>query len=157
VSQGAADIKLIAPEEGKDVPSGEPPSAHLAALFALMKQQLDEVVADVRASDRLSESPACLIAQEHGLDRRLERLLAEHGQLGSAISKPVLEINPTHPLVVALSDRVDDADKTVLDDIIWLIFDEARLMDGERPQDASSFAARLTRILMKAAGDKPAA
>ena len=157
VSQGAADIKLIAPEEGKDVPSGEPPSAHLAALFALMKQQLDDVVADVRASDRLSESPACLIAQEHGLDRRLERLLAEHGQLGSAISKPVLEINPTHPLVVALADRVDDADKAVLDDIIWLLFDEARLMDGERPQDASSFAARLTRILMKAAREKPAA
>lgn len=157
VSQGAADIKSIAPEEGKELPPSEPPSAHLASLFALMKQQLEEVVADVRASDRLSESPACLIAQEHGLDRRLERLLAEHGQLGSALSKPILEINPTHPLVVALADRLGDADKTTLDDIIWLLFDEARLMDGEKPQDAGGFAARLTRILMKAACEKPAA
>ncbi len=155
VSQGAADIKSIAPEEGKEVPAAEPPSAQLAALFALMKQELAEVVEDVRASDRLSESPACLVAQDHGLDRRLERLLAEHGQLGS-MSKPVLEINPTHPLVTALAERVGQTDKAVLNDIIWLLFEEARLMDGEKPQDASGFASRLTRVLLKVARE-PAA
>ncbi len=155
VSQGAADIKLIAPEEGKETPAAEPPSAQLAALFALMKQELSEMVEDVRASDRLSESPACLIAQDHGLDRRLERILSEHGQLG-AMSKPVLEINPTHPLVAALAERVAQADKASLNDIIWLLFEEARLMDGERPQDTSTFAARLTRVLIKALRD-PAA
>ncbi|MGB8277256.1 MAG: molecular chaperone HtpG [Methylovirgula sp.] len=149
VSQGAADIKSIAPEEGKEASAAEPPSAQLASLFALMKQELSEVVEDVRASDRLSESPACLIAPDHGLDRRLERLLAEHGQLG-AMSKPVLEINPTHPLVAALAEHVTHSDKATLNDIIWLLFEEARLMDGERPQDTSGFAARLTRVLIKA-------
>jgi molecular chaperone HtpG len=116
--------------------------------MALMKQELTEVVEDVRASDRLSESPACLIASERGLDRRLERLLAEHGQLGS-VSKPVLEINPTHPLVTALAEKIGQAAPSSLGDVIWLLFDEARLMDGERPQDASGFASRLTRVLMK--------
>ena len=150
VSQGAADIKSIAPEEGKETPVSEPPSGQLASLFALMKQALSEVVDDVRASDRLSESPACLIAPDHGMDRRLERMLAEHGQLG-ALSKPVLEINPTHPLVAALVERLGQADKATLDDIIWLLFEEARLMEGEKPQDASGFATRLTRILLRAA------
>ncbi len=155
VSQGAADIKSIAAEEGKEPVAPEAPSVQLASLFALMKQELAEVVDDVRASDRLSESPACLIAQDHGFDRRLERMLAEHGQLG-ALSKPVLEINPTHPLVVALAERVGHADKATLDDIIWLLFEEARLVDGEKPQDASGFATRLTRVLLKVARE-PAA
>lgn len=155
VSQGAADIKSITPEEGKEPVAPAAPSVQLASLFALMKQELAEVVDDVRASDRLSESPACLIAQDHGFDRRLERMLAEHGQLG-AMSKPVLEINPTHPLVVALAERVGHADKATLDDIIWLLFEEARLVDGEKPQDASGFATRLTRVLLKVAREAAA-
>lgn len=155
VSQGAADIKSITPEEGKEPVAPEAPSVQLASLFALMKQELAEVVDDVRASDRLSESPACLIAQDHGFDRRLERMLAEHGQLG-ALSKPVLEINPMHPLVVALAERVGHADKATLDDIIWLLFEEARLVDGEKPQDASGFATRLTRVLLKVAREAAA-
>jgi molecular chaperone HtpG len=148
ISQGAADITSITPEEGKEPPRPEPPSAQLATLMALMKQELTNVVEDVRASDRLSESPVCLIASERALDRRLERLLAEHGQLGS-VSKPILEINPTHPLVKALADRIGRADKACVADVIWLLFDEARLMDGERPQDTSGFASRLTRVLLK--------
>jgi molecular chaperone HtpG len=149
VSQGAPDIKSIPLREGGETPAIEPPSAALATLFAVMKQQLEEVASDVRASDRLSESPACLVAADYGLDRRLERMLAEHGQL-KTVSKPVLEINPKHPLIAALAAQVGQADKQALNDVIWLIFDEARLMDGERPADAARFAARLTRILIKA-------
>jgi molecular chaperone HtpG len=149
VTQGAADIKSIDLVEGAKAPSQEPPSAALATLFALMKQVLEEAVAEVRASDRLSESVACLVAADQGYDRRLERMLAEHGQLGMA-SKPILEINPSHPLVSALAAQVASADKEALADIIWLVFDEARLMDGEKPADAANFAARLTRVLVKA-------
>jgi molecular chaperone HtpG len=148
VTQGDADIKSIAREDGVET-SNEPPPAALATLFALMKQELEEAVSEVRASDRLSESVACLVAADTGLDRRLERMLAEHGQLTTA-SKPILEINPKHPLVNLLAPAVGHADKEALGDIIWLIFDEARLMDGEKPTDAASFAARLTRVLIKA-------
>ena len=89
---------------------------------------------------------------DYGLDRRLERMLAEHGQLKS-VSKPVLEINPKHPLIAALAAHVGQADKEALNDVIWLIFDEARLMDGEKPADAARFAARLTRILVKSVAE----
>ena len=150
ISQGAADIKDIPLEEGKEKPSAGTTAAQ-ASLFALMKQTLADQVDDVRASDRLSESPACLVAQDSGLDLRLERMLAEHGQLGAKGRKPVLEINPSHPLIAALASHVDAADKGAFEDIVWLLLDEARLMEGEKPTDAPGFSARLTRILTKAA------
>ena len=151
MTQGAADIKSIPLKENPDegAAAAEPPGASLATLYALMKQVLGESVEDVRASDRLSSSPACLVASDRGPDRRLERMLAASGRLGTA-SKPVLEINPTHPLIRALASQIDAPDKEKFDDIIWLLFDEARVMEGERPADA--FAARLTRVLLGAVG-----
>jgi molecular chaperone HtpG len=151
VTQGAADIKSIPLKENPDegVAAAEPSGSSLATLYALMKQVLGESVEDVRASDRLSSSPACLVASEHGPDRRLERMLAASGRLGTA-SKPVLEINPTHPLIRALASQIEAPDKEKFEDIIWLLFDEARVMEGERPADA--FAARLTRVLLGAVG-----
>lgn len=155
VTQGAADIGLIPlTEEAKKETADALPETNLAALFAYMKQVLDEFVADVRSSDRLSESPACLVAADHGPDMQLERLLAEHGQMPKA-SKPVLEINPAHALIKAIAEEMKEADKTRVEDVIWLLFDEARLMEGEKPADAPFFAQRLTRILLKAI--KPAA
>ena len=149
VTQGAADIKSIPLTEKRDADAPEPPAAGLATLYALMKQVLGESVEDVRASDRLSSSPACLVASDHGPDRQLERMLAASGRLGAG-SKPVLEINPTHPLIHALARKVGAPDKEKFEDIIWLLFDEARVMEGEKPADA--FAARLTRVLLDAAG-----
>jgi molecular chaperone HtpG len=153
VTQGAADIKSVplkdTPEAG--AAAAEPPAASLATLYALMKQTLGEEVEDVRASDRLASSPACLVASDRGLDRRLERMLAESGRLAKA-SKPVLEINPAHPLIRVLAARVGAPDRGKLEDIIWLIFDETRLMEGDKPADAPHFAARMTRVLLDAAG-----
>jgi molecular chaperone HtpG len=153
ITQGAADIKSIPLKETPDagVDGTEPAAASLAALYAFIKQTLGDTVEDVRASDRLASSPACLVASERGLDRRLERMLAQSGRLAET-AKPVFEINPSHPLIRALSGRIGAADKGKLKDIIWLLFDEARLMEGEEPADAPHFAARLTRVLLAAAG-----
>jgi molecular chaperone HtpG len=153
VTQGAADIKSIPLKEKQEAGAAgaESTAAGLATLYALMKQVLGEAVEDVRASDRLSASPACLVASDRGPDRRLERMLAETGRLGPA-TKPVLEINPAHPLIRALAARMGAPDKAKFEDIVWLLFDEARLMEGEKPADAPHFAARLTRILLDAAG-----
>ncbi|MBO0733417.1 MAG: molecular chaperone HtpG [Methylocapsa sp.] len=152
VTQGAADLTAVPLEEPAKTGEAEPaaPSAALASLYALMKQVLGEAVEDVRASGRLSSSPACLVASERGPDRRLERLLAEGGRLNFT-SKPVLEINPNHPLIKALAARIALPDKGKLEDIIWLLFDEARVIEGEKPADASHFAARLTKVLLDAA------
>jgi molecular chaperone HtpG len=147
ITQGAADIKSIDPVDESQKKDENP--AATAKFVAAAKGVLESVVEDVRVSDRLSESPACLIAPEFGLDLRLQQILASHGQAPEK-AKPVLEINPTHPLVIALEEKTGES--ALFEDAVWLLFDEARLMDGEAPHDSSAFAARLIRVLGKAAG-----
>jgi molecular chaperone HtpG len=94
--------------------------------MAFFKQTLDDEVSDVRASTRLAESPACLVAGAMGPDRRLERILSLHGKMGEA-SKPVLEINPRHGLVTALAARFGQGgDRAVIEDAAHLLLDQAR-------------------------------
>ncbi|MDF2118195.1 molecular chaperone HtpG [Roseiarcaceae bacterium H3SJ34-1] len=155
ITQGSADLKNIALLDGSEAKSTEPDSPQTAALIAFMKQTLGDSIEDVRVSDRLTESPACLIAPDSGPDRRLERILAEHGKLG-AMSKAILEINPTHPLIDVLKKRLqDDGDKGFVEDAVWLIHDEAKLIDGEKVGDMSAFAGRLFRMMTLAgAGER---
>jgi molecular chaperone HtpG len=150
VTQGGADIRSVPLAEGADDPPAET-GADVAALFARMKQVLESAVSEVRASDRLSESPACLVAADHALDRRLEKMLAEAGR-ADALSRPVLELNPRHPLVAALAARAGGANDALTDDLIWLLHDEALLVEGGKPADPAAFATRLTRVLTRLAG-----
>jgi molecular chaperone HtpG len=150
VTQGAADIKAIPLAEGAK-PPGETPAA-VATLFAFFKQTLGDQIDDVRASDRLTDSVACLVAPEFGPDRQLEKMLASHGRMGER-TKPILEVNAAHPLIASLARRLPvEADKSLVEDSAWLVFDEARLLEGEAPNDATAFAARLRRIMEKALG-----
>ena len=151
VTQGAADIKLVSLLDGRTETDAKDIGPQVATLLAFMKQTLGDAVEDVRASDRLSESPACLVAPEFGPDRRMERIMAQSGR--GTVSKPVLEINPGHPLVTMLASKVADegGDRSVVEDASWLLHDEARLLDGEMPADTAAFAARLRRVLERAA------
>jgi molecular chaperone HtpG len=150
VSQGAADIKTIALIEGATAPAEA--SDEVATLLAYIKQTLETEVAEVRASDRLTDSVACLIAPEFGPDRQLEKMLAAHGRL-SERAKPILEVNPTHPLTVALAGKLrEGADKALIEDSAHLILDEARVLEGGQVDDPPAFAARLRRVLEKALG-----
>jgi molecular chaperone HtpG len=151
VTQGAADIKAIPLAEGAKPQPGETPAA-VATLFAFFKQTLGDQIEDVRASERLTDSVACLVAPEFGPDRQLEKMLASHGRMGER-TKPILEVNAAHPLIASLARRLPiEADKSLVEDSAWLVFDEARLLEGEAPNDATAFAARLRRIMEKALG-----
>jgi molecular chaperone HtpG len=110
-----------------------------------VKETLGDVVSDVRASGRLTESAVCLVAPEHGMDRQLEKLLAGAGRLDAA-AKPVLEINPRHALVEKLS-AADGSGEDIRKDAAHLLFDEARIADGELPVDPRAFSLRLMRLL----------
>ncbi len=148
VSQGAADIKSIALVEGATPPAEA--TGEVATLFAFFKQTLEGEVSEVRASDRLTDSVACLIAPEFGPDRQLEKMLAAHGRIADR-AKPILELNPTHPLTKALAGRfAAGKDRPLIEDAAWLMLDEARLMEGASVEDPPAFAARLRRVLEKA-------
>jgi molecular chaperone HtpG len=87
----------------------------------------------------------CLVAPDSGPDRGLEKIFASAGRLPSA-AKPILEINPRHELVAALA-ALGDSERTFKEDAAHLLFDEARVLDGERPADARLFSDRLARVL----------
>ncbi|MGH7090211.1 MAG: molecular chaperone HtpG, partial [Stellaceae bacterium] len=120
VTRGAADLDRFAPAEKKEDAKADGATASLIALFKL---SLGEAVKDVRASNRLTDSAVCLVADEGDIDIRLERLLKQHRQL-SAEAKRILEINPKHPLIQRLAElagREGAADS--LRDFAWLLLD----------------------------------
>ncbi|MCX5493301.1 molecular chaperone HtpG [Kaistia dalseonensis] len=144
VTQGAADLKLIPLTDAKPEEPAETKET-VTAFIDFVKSTLGEDVSDVRASDRLTTSAVCLVAPESGMDRQLERLLAEAGR-GNLGPKPVLEINPRHDLVVALSG-LGEGDSVFREDAARLLYDEARVLDGDKPLDPAAFSERLMRII----------
>jgi molecular chaperone HtpG len=150
VTQGAADLTLIPRLDAKqDKPSDV--DASIAAFLAFMKDTLGDAVSDVRASDRLTDSAVCLVAPEVGPDRQLEKLLASAGRLKTA-AKPILEVNPQHAMIAALA-ALGDGDRPFKEDATQLLFDEARVRDGERPANAKLFSDRLARVLQRGLGN----
>jgi molecular chaperone HtpG len=145
VTQGAADLAAI---PLTDAPPTEPELKESVKTFlAFLKNTLGDAVAEVRASERLTDSAVCLVAPDKGLDRGLEKLLAGAGRL-TAASKPILEVNPRHALIAALSGLGDDQG-AFKEDAAHLLFDEARVLEGDRPADAKLFSERLARVLEK--------
>ena len=142
VTQGAADLSLIPLLDNATPPSTETSEA-VQALLAAMKEVLADQVADVRASERLTDSAVCLVAAEDGPDRQFERLLTAAGRIESA-SKPILEVNPRHEMIVGLAGLRNEA---VRSDVANLLLDTARVLDGERPTDAKAFSERLSRLV----------
>ena len=149
VAQGSADLGLIpALDADEDKKQAEAASAD-TSVFERMKSVLGDAVHEVRASDRLTASPSCLVMADSGFDRQLQRMLAAQGR-GGPLSQPVLEVNVKHPLILGLSDLFEKKDDARAEDLTWLVFDQAKLVDGEKPTDANEFAARLTRLMTQA-------
>jgi len=144
VTQGAADLALI-PLTGANEQAQSEAAPAVKIFVAFLKATLGDAVADVRTSDRLTDSAVCLVASDSGPDRALEKILAGAGRLQTA-GKPILEVNPHHQLVVALA-ALGEGDRAFKEDAAHLLFDEARVRDGERPADARSFSDRLARVL----------
>ena len=147
VTQGTADlasISLVDVRENVDTAI----SADVASFIAFAKEVLGDAVLDIRASDRLTESAVCLVATDLGPDRRLAKILAGAGR-GTSALKPILEINPNHPLIAAVAS-VDEQAQELREDAAHLLLDEARILDGEAPADPKRFSVRLARIMRKA-------
>jgi molecular chaperone HtpG len=149
VTQGAADLALIPRLDTKQEPTSEADKV-VISFIAFIKDTLGEAVADVRSSDRLTDSAVCLVAPEHGPDRQMEKLLAGAGRLKTA-AKPILEINPRHDIIIALAS-LSDNDRAFKQDAAHLLFDEAKILDGDRPADARMFCDRLARALRRGLG-----
>ena len=104
----------------------------------------------MRSSERLTDSPVCLVAAEGDMDIHLERMLRQHRQLDT-VAKRVLEVNPRHPLIETLAKRLtEQGSGEEIADAAWLLLDQARILDGERLADPAAFARRLSSLLGRA-------
>ena len=147
VTQGASDLDAIPVTEETPKPETAD-AAGVAALVEKLKTMLADKVSEVRTSARLASSPACLVAPEFGPDKQFEKIMARH-QGGSPFAKPVLEINPTHHLVAAIAAHIG-ADDALVEDAGHLLYGQARVAEGETPDDPADFGRRLARVLEKA-------
>ena len=122
--------------------------ASVAKLILSLKESLGETVKDVCSSDRLTDSAVCLVAGEGDMDLHLERMLKMQGQMEVPTAARVLEINPAHPLIIKMSEVVNKpTKKTALNDMALLLFDQARIIEGEPVSDPAAFSQRLNSIL----------
>jgi molecular chaperone HtpG len=142
VAKGTLDLGKLEEKQQQEGPKEA--EGEIKDLVARVKQSLGERVKDVRVSRRLTSSPACLVTDEHDLGIHLERLLKAAGQ-DVPRSKPILEVNPAHPLIQRLKDETAGQR---FDDWASLLFDQALLSEGGQLEDPASFVHRLNDLLL---------
>jgi molecular chaperone HtpG len=145
VSVMRADLKL----EGADAKAAETPEAW-KPLFGRMRAVLQDKVSDVRVSQRLTDSPVCLVVPDGMHHAYVERVLKSYGR-GIPRGKRILEVNPEHALLGQLKAVFEkDPAGTELGEYIEVLHDQALLQEGGVPPDPQKFARRLTALLTKA-------
>jgi len=140
VAKGGLDLGSLEDETEKEERERE--TSAYQELTEKMKVALGEQVKDVRVTFRLTESPACLVADTYEMGGNLERLLKSAGQKVSH-AKPILEINPHHPMVQRLKAETDN-----FEDWSHILFDQALLAEGGQLEDPAAFVKRLNELLL---------
>jgi len=139
VTRGMDDLNKIDGEkkDDKNEKSVEP-------LINLLKEKLKEKVKDVRVSSRLTDSPVCLVSDEGAMDPQLEKILQQHNQLNQGLSLKVMEINPQHKLIKKLAKMSKDkASISEVENISILLYEQSKILDGEKPSDPANFSKKL--------------
>ena len=154
VMKGELDLGDVA--SGDDAPKEEAkPEAEAdhGPVLARFRDALSGRIKDVRVTRRLSTSPACLVSEEFEMSRHLERILDAAGQQVDS-ARPILEINPDHPMVARLAAETEASRQS---DWANLIFDQALLSEGGRLEDPAAFVRRMNELIVAlAAGGGPA-
>lgn len=143
VTKGKLDITEEETEESKK--EKEEKAEQLKPLLDRMKTVLEDKVASVDSTDRLTNSPACLVVGEHDMGLQMRRILEQAGQQLPE-SKPSLEINPEHPIVVKMDQESDDERFA---DMSWLLFEQATLSEGGQLDDPATFVSRMNKLIVQ--------
>jgi molecular chaperone HtpG len=145
VARGDLDLGVLADEDDR---KAKQDAGELKDLLEAIKQSLGERIKEARVTNRLTESPACLVADQNDMSANLERLLKAAGQRVPG-SKPILEINPGHPLVQRLREEIG---KERFADWSSILFEQALLAEGGSLEDPGSFVKRLNQLMLDLAG-----
>ena len=144
VAKGDLDLGVLDSEEDKE--AQEEVNKDFEAILKQIKDVLADKVSEVRLSHRLTESPACLVADVYGMSLNMERIMKDAGQgMGMGMGKkPIFELNPTHPLVVRMKEEQDDKRFA---DLTHILFDQAILSEGGHLDDPAAFVHKLNGLL----------
>jgi molecular chaperone HtpG len=144
IARGGLDLGAL--DDASEKESVEAEASDFKEFIERVKQTLGERVKDVRVTRRLNESPACLVADEHDVSANLARMLKAAGQRPPP-SKPILEINPKHPVVTRLKGEVRH-----FDDWANVLFDQAVLAEGGQLDDPATFVKRVNQLMLEMSG-----
>jgi molecular chaperone HtpG len=147
VARGDLDLGKLDHEDGEQAQQKQQEDEY-KDLVERIQGVLKERTGSVRVTRRLTDSPACLVSAEHAISLHLERLLKAAGQQVPAV-KPVLEINPRHPIVRRLKD---ESDSGRFEDWSHILFDQATLAEGGQLEDSAAFVKRLNDLMVTLAG-----
>jgi molecular chaperone HtpG len=142
VAKGDLDLGDLENEEEKK--AQEETDKNFEDLVKSVKDSLGDKVKDVRITHRLTDSPACLVVDDHDMSANLERMLKAAGQEVGG-TKPIFELNPEHPMVVRLKD---EAEGERFNDWSSILFDQALLAEGGQLEDPASYVKRLNELLL---------
>jgi len=142
VAKGALDLGELADQEEKE--QTEQAAKEHKDLLERVKTALDSRIKEVRPSSRLTESPACLVVEEHDMSSNLARVLKSVGQDAPG-SPPILEVNLDHPLLKRLEAETDSAR---FGDLSQILLDQAVLAEGGQLDDPASFVSRLNQLML---------
>ena len=145
VARGALDLATDSDEEKAEQEKLEKDSE---ALVERLGKVLEAQVEEVRATTRLTESPACLVVGDHDMGAQMRRIMEAAGQPVPE-SKPILEVNPSHPLLEML-DQEPDEDRFA--DLASVVFDQANLAEGGQLEDPAAYVSRLNKLLLTLSG-----
>ncbi len=141
VAKGAVDLGKLQDEDEKK--AAEEAQTQFKPILDKLKDALKDKAADVRATSRLVDSPACLVVQDGDMSTQLARMLKQAGQSVPEV-KPILEVNAQHPLVKKLEASAGSAS---FDDLANILFDQALLAEGGLPADPAAYVKRVNALL----------
>jgi len=140
VAKGQVDLGKLQDEDEKK--AAEEAEVQFKPMLERLKEALKDKAADVRATTRLVDSPACLVVQDGGMSMQLARMLKAAGQTAPSV-KPILEVNAAHPLV----KKIEGA-STQFEDFAHILFDQALLAEGGLPEDPAAYVRRVNALLV---------
>ena len=145
ISKGKVDISNLGIKQKDKKESSKKIDNKINDLTSLLKKELKDKISDVIISDRLTKSPVLLVAEESGMDINMEKLMKMHNQK-TPESKKVLEINAEHPMIIKISENLNNFDHKKVSQII---LDQANILDGNILSNPTSYTENLTDLFIK--------
>jgi molecular chaperone HtpG len=142
VAKGEIDLGKL--EDKEDQQKSKEAEKEYKDLLSKMKETLGSKVKEVRISNRLTDSPSCLVVEKHDINVSMQKLLKQVGQKVPNL-EPILELNPDHPLVKRLKDETNEQRFA---DLTHVLFDQAMLSEGGQLEDPASFVKRMNDLLL---------